>query len=52
MGLLKEAGAILFSEGNNAISNTKIMQQALNYAKNFDALIVMTSPQDIFQKMV
>ena len=47
MGLLKEAGAILFTEGNNAISNTKIMQQALNYAKNFDALIVQ-HPQDSF----
>ena len=52
MGLLKEAGAILFSEGNNAISNTKIMKQALKYAKNFDALIVQ-HPQDSFlAKMV
>tara|TARA_B100000686_G_scaffold348500_1_gene439697 strand:+ start:8689 stop:10008 length:1320 start_codon:yes stop_codon:yes gene_type:complete len=47
MGLLKEAGAILFSEGNQALSNTKIMKQALEYAKNFDALI-MQHPQDYY----
>ena len=45
MGLLLEAGAILFSEANNVISNTKVMKQALTYAKNFDATI-MISPQD------
>lgn len=45
MGLLMEAGAILFSESNKAIKNTKIMKQALNYAKNFDATL-MISPQD------
>ena len=46
MGLLQEAGAILFTEGNKAISNTKIMQQALDYANNFNALIIQ-HPQDI-----
>lgn len=45
MGLLLEAGAILFSEANKVISNTKVMKQALTYAKNFDATI-MISPQD------
>ena len=45
MGLLLEAGAILFTDANRSISNTKIMKQALTYAKNFDALI-MVSPQD------
>ena len=45
MGLLLEAGAILFSEANKVISDTKVMKQALTYAKNFDATI-MISPQD------
>jgi len=45
MGLLMEAGAILFSDANKTISNTKVMKQALTYAKNFGALI-MVSPQD------
>jgi dihydroorotase len=45
MGLLMEAGAILFTDANKTIKNTKIMKQALTYAKNFDALI-MVSPQD------
>jgi dihydroorotase len=45
MGLLLEAGAILFSEANQVIKNTKVMKQALTYAKNFDATI-MISPQD------
>ena len=45
MGLLLEAGAILFSEANKVISNTKVMKQALTYAKNFNATI-MISPQD------
>jgi dihydroorotase len=45
MGLLLEAGAILFSEANKAINNATVMKQALTYAKNFDATI-MISPQD------
>jgi len=45
IGLLQEAGAILFTEGDQALSNTKIMKQALEYAKTFDALIVQ-HPQD------
>jgi len=40
IGLLQEAGAILFTEGNKALSNTKIMKQALEYAKTFGALIM------------
>ena len=41
MGLLLEAGAILFSEANKVISNTKVMKQALTYAKNFNATILL-----------
>jgi len=45
MGLLKEAGAILFTDANKTIKNTKVMKQALTYAKNFN-LLIMVSPQD------
>jgi len=45
MGLLMEAGAILFTDANKTIKNTKVMKQALTYAKNFN-LLIMISPQD------
>ena len=45
MGLLMEAGAILFTDANKTIKNTKVMKQALTYAKNFN-LLIMVSPQD------
>ena len=40
-----EAGAILFTDANKTIKNTKVMKQALTYAKNFN-LLIMVSPQD------
>tara|TARA_Y100000590_G_C15686157_1_gene1001732 strand:- start:782 stop:2083 length:1302 start_codon:yes stop_codon:yes gene_type:complete len=40
IGLLKEAGAVAFTDGYNSIANAKIMRLALAYASNFDALIV------------
>ncbi len=40
LGLLKRAGAIAFSNAKNAIANTKIMNQVLLYARDFDALVV------------
>ena len=45
MGLLMEAGAILFTDADKTIKSTKVMKQALTYAKNFD-LLIMVSPQD------
>ena len=45
MGLLMEAGAILFTDANKTIKSTKVMKQALTYAKNFN-LLIMVSPQD------
>lgn len=39
-GLLKRAGAIAFSNGKQSIVNTQVMQLALLYSRDFDALIV------------
>lgn len=40
IGLLKEAGAIAFSNGKSSIGNTALLRNVLNYAKDFGALIV------------
>lgn len=40
IGLLQRAGAIAFSNGKSSISNTRVMRNALLYAKDFGALIV------------
>jgi dihydroorotase len=39
-GLLKEAGAAAFTDGRRSIRNTRVMRNALTYARDFDALIV------------
>ncbi len=40
IGLLQRAGAIAFCNGKSSIANTRVMRNALLYAKDFDALIV------------
>lgn len=40
IGLLKQAGAIAFTNGKDSIPNAKTMRMVLSYAKDFDALIV------------
>lgn len=45
IGLLKEAGAIAFSNGRKSIQNARLFRRALEYARGFDALI-MHKPQD------
>jgi dihydroorotase len=40
IGLLREAGAIAFSNGKASIANAKVMRNVLAYAKDFGALIV------------
>lgn len=40
IGLLKDAGAVAFTDGAHTIMNTRVFRQCLNYAKDFDALIV------------
>ncbi len=39
MGLLAEAGAVGFTEGNKSLINAQIMRRAMIYASNFGALI-------------
>jgi len=40
MGLLMEAGAIAFTDGDRTIANARIMRRALSYASTFGALVV------------
>jgi dihydroorotase len=40
MGLLLEAGAVAFTDGDRTIANARIMRRALSYAANFGALVV------------
>ena len=40
IGLLKRAGAVAFSNGKESVTNTRVMRNVLNYAKDFGALIV------------
>jgi dihydroorotase len=40
IGLLKEAGAVAFTDGDRTISNTRVLRRALAYASTFDALVV------------
>jgi dihydroorotase len=40
IGLLKRAGAIAFSNGKQSVVNSKVMRNALLYARDFGALIV------------
>jgi len=40
LGLLREAGAIAFTDGDRAVASARMMRRALSYARSFDALIV------------
>ncbi|SEP99826.1 dihydroorotase [Faunimonas pinastri] len=39
-GLLKEAGAVAFTQGRHSLRNSQVMRNALTYARDFDALVV------------
>ncbi|MYZ46684.1 dihydroorotase [Propylenella binzhouense] len=39
-GLLKEAGAVAFTEGRRSLRSAQVMRNALTYARDFDALVV------------
>ncbi|MBV9836322.1 MAG: dihydroorotase [Alphaproteobacteria bacterium] len=45
IGLISEAGAVAFTDGDKPIASAQLMRRALYYAKTFDALIVQT-PQE------
>jgi dihydroorotase len=40
IGLLKQAGAVCFTDGAKTIANARVLLRALTYARDFDALIV------------
>ncbi|MEI9994009.1 MAG: dihydroorotase [Rhizomicrobium sp.] len=40
IGLLQEAGAVAFTDGDRTIANTRVLRRALAYASTFGALIV------------
>ena len=40
IGLLKEAGAVAFTDGDRTVANARVMRRALAYAATFDALVV------------
>ena len=40
IGLLKEAGAIAFTNGRHSVTNAQIMRRLLTYGRDFDALMV------------
>ena len=40
IGLLREAGAIAFTNGKRSLANARIMRNVLSYAKDFGALII------------
>lgn len=40
IGLLREAGALAFTDGEHALTDAKVMKRAMSYGQVFDALIV------------
>jgi dihydroorotase len=40
LGLLKQAGAVCFTDGAKTVANPRVLLRALTYARDFDALIV------------
>ncbi len=39
-GLLREAGAVAFTDGFHSIRNSQVMRRAMTYARDFDALVM------------
>jgi dihydroorotase len=40
IGLLKEAGAVAFTDADRTVANSRVLRRALAYASTFDALVV------------
>jgi dihydroorotase len=40
IGLLKEAGAVGFTDGDRSVANARVLRRALSYAATFDALAI------------
>jgi dihydroorotase len=40
IGLMKEAGAVAFTDGDRTVANSRVLRRALSYAATFDALVL------------
>lgn len=40
IGLLKEAGAVAFTNGHRSVENAQVMRRMMTYARDFDALVI------------
>ncbi len=40
IGLLKEAGAVAFTNGHKSVKNAQVMRRMMAYARDFDALVI------------
>lgn len=40
IGLLREAGAVAFTDGDRTVASARVMRRALAYASTFDALVI------------
>ena len=40
VALLREAGAVAFTDGRRSVTNAQVMRRILTYARNFEALVV------------
>jgi dihydroorotase len=40
IGLLREAGAVAFTDGDRTVANARVMRRALSYAATFDSLVI------------
>jgi dihydroorotase len=40
IGFLQDAGAVAFTDGDHVVSNTRVLQRALIYARSLDALVI------------
>jgi dihydroorotase len=48
LGLLRQAGAVAFSDGKRSVRNAQVMRRALTYARDFDALVAhFTEDRDL-----
>ena len=50
LGLLAEAGAVAFTDGEKAVANARLMRRALSYASTFDLLLMQASEEPSLAK--
>lgn len=52
IGLLKEAGAVAFTDGDRAVANAQVMRRAMSYAAHFGALVVQHAEEPALSRGV